>query len=289
VHCARFRSLRQLAGSATIGRGVKSSEHARSLVRGVVSALPAILLTLLTTTSHAGECGGSAPAARIPCACGDVITSDTTLLTTDPIAHGRCPLTGLIIRAAPTTESITLDLGGVALGVRIDNGGTDGARIIGGPGSKRGEIVGFGVGILAPNERVLTRVQRVDVKGSRRDGLHLRAAGVLVIDVASNDNGGDGIRLRGKGGRLLDIEASGNRGVGVRLQSRGTIVTGRVSSNGEHGVLSEGARNDLGGVVARDNGGVGVIARGGSQTTAGVVSEGNAGGRLRRTAPELEP
>jgi hypothetical protein len=279
-----------------IGPVVMSSRQSGFYLRGAIVAFVVAIIALSANSSRAGECGGNTAVARTACACGDVITSNTTLLPTDPIVLARCPLTGLIIRAAPTADSVMLNLGGLALvgsgygyGVRVDHGGTDGARIIGGPDTKRGEIVGFGVGVLAPSERVLTRIERVDVKGSRRDGLHLRATGALVIDVSATDNGGDGIRLRGKGGRLIDIEASGNRGVGLRLQSRGTIVSGRVFSNGDHGVLSEGARNDLSGVEARDNGGVGVIARGGRQTTKGLVSEGNVGGSLRRTAPELEP
>jgi len=242
----------------------------------------------------AAECGDRVRGSRVACACGDVVVTDTTLRPGDPVVSGRCSLDGLILRAAALSESLTLDMAGLAIigngegiGLRVDGGGNDGARIVSGV-EARGEIVGFGTGVMSPSLAGLARIENIAVKGSRRDGLRLRASGVLLIDVSTTDNGGDGIELSGQGGRLVDVDASGNRQVGMRVRTRGTVVGGRAVANGKHGIISDGARNDVSGAVARDNGGVGVIVRGARQKTAGVVTEGNALGGLRATGSEIE-
>jgi hypothetical protein len=175
---------------------------------------------------------------------------------------------------------------GEGIGVRVDEGGIDGARIVS-SAEAAGEIVGFGTGILSPRPLELSRIENLAVKGNHDDGLRLRTAGTLIIDVAALDNGGDGIEMAGEGGRLLGVEAGGNRRVGLKLRTRGTVVRARAIANGGHGVISDGSRNDVSGVEARDNGGVGVVVRGGRQRTLGLISEGNLLGRMRQTSEEL--
>jgi hypothetical protein len=243
---------------------------------------------------HAGVCGDKVNGVRIPCHCGDLVVSDTTLRADDPVTTTRCLLDGLIVRAPSTAESLVLNLAGLSIvgrgdgiGLRIDGGGSDGVRIIGGEGTARGEIVGFGIGVFSPRSDALSRVENLAVKGNRRDGLRLRSSGALIINLETVDNGGDGLHLSGYGGRIVNIKAAGNREVGVRLRTRDTLISGQAVANSGHGIVSDGAGNDISGMIALDNGGAGVIARGGRQKTAGVVSEGNALGELRRRSKEL--
>ncbi|MEE8311202.1 MAG: hypothetical protein V3R77_03020, partial [Candidatus Binatia bacterium] len=169
----------------------------------------------------AGVCGDDVGGVRVPCACGDVVVSSTRLQVGDPITAGRCELDGLILRAATTAESITLDLGGLAIvgsgvghGLLIERGGSDGAVVIGGPAGKHAEIVGFSVGVNVPNPQALRRLERIHAKGNRYDGLRIRQAGAHLIDVTATDNGREGIKVLGSGGRLIGVHAEGNLGTG---------------------------------------------------------------------------
>jgi hypothetical protein len=255
--------------------------------------LASALLVSVGSSALAAECGDRVGGARVACACGDVVISDTTLRPGDPVTATRCPIDGLILRATAGTETLTLDLAGLAIvgrgegiGVRIDEGGTDGARLVS-SAEAPGEIVGFGTGILSPRPLELSRIENLAVKGNHDDGLRLRTAGALIIDVSATDNGGDGIEMAGEGGRLVGVEANGNRRVGLKLRTRGTVVRAKAIANMGHGIVSEGSRNDVTGVEARDNAGVGVVVRGGRQRTLGLISEGNLLGRLRQSSAEL--
>lgn len=258
-------------------------------VREFLLALLAISCLFSVADARAATCGDDIGGIRVPCACGDVVVSDTTLRSGDPVVSRRCPIDGLIVRAAPEAESISLDLNGLALvgsgtgtGLRIDHGGSDGALVVGGADAP-GEIVGFATGVLNTTPRALRRLERLHVKGSRHDGITLRIYGALLVDVSSTDNGGDGIRLAGQGGRLVGVEASGNRGSGLRLDSRGTIAAVTARSNGRHGVVSDGAGNDLSSSVVEDNGGNGILVRAARNRTERVQAGGNALEAIRRT------
>ncbi|MFQ5478124.1 MAG: right-handed parallel beta-helix repeat-containing protein [Candidatus Binatia bacterium] len=266
--------------------------HTPGVFRAALAA--ALLLGLGAGVSGAALCGDDLGGQRVACSCGDVVVSDTTLRSSDPVVSARCPLDGLIVRAHPLAETLTLDLGGLSLvgsgvghGLRVERGGSEGAVIVGDKAGGSGQLVGFGTGVLVVNSAALRRMQGLEVRGSRHEGFSIRASGALLVGLSASDNGGDGMRLQLEGGRLLGSEASNNKGVGIRLKGRGTEVEATVTGNGEHGVLSDGGMIDLGGVVARGNGGHGVVARGGRQKTVGVVSEGNALEDLRMRGREL--
>ena len=182
---------------------------------------------------------------------------------------------------------MTIDLGGVTMvgsgvgiGILVERGGADGATIAGGPPGSRAQIVGFGTGIVSAAPGALARLERVMIKGSRRDGMRLREAGALLIDVASTDNGGDGIRIVGTGGRLLRAYVARNAGNGLVVAARGIVVEGTAEDNGRHGIVSSGPQSNLRRVVARGNAGAGVVA-GPRQQTEGLRAEWNGLGNLR--------
>ncbi len=257
--------------------------------RRCVAAVVAALAVLLGSASPAvsGYCGDDVGGVRIPCNCGDIVAGDVHLLATDPIARTRCPLDGLIVRGAPTAESVTVDLGGLTLrgsglgiGILVERGGTDGAIIAGGTGGQNAQIIGFGTGIVSAAPSALARLEHVTTKGNSRDGVRVREAGIVMLGVTSTDNGGDGLRVLGSGGRIVRVYAARNAGSGLVVAAPGIIVEGTAEDNGRHGIVSSGPGSDLRGAVARGNGGAGIVA-GTRQRIDGAVAEWNRMGDIR--------
>ncbi|HYC56619.1 MAG TPA: right-handed parallel beta-helix repeat-containing protein [Candidatus Binatia bacterium] len=264
-----------------------------------VSSLLLALTVLLVSLSPAlaRECGDDVAGARVPCSCGDVVTSDTRLRPDDPVVRQVCPYEGLIVAASPLADSITLDLNGLALrgerygaGIRVESGGASGAVIRGaGSGRGYGEVVGFSIGIATPRHGAVARIEGVEVKGARGNGLSLRGRGVVLIDVTSSFNGGDGVRLSGAGGRLARVQAVGNGGNGLSLFAAGVVVDGAAVSNRKHGIVVRAGRATLEAVQARYNGGVGILApqhlfgQGSAAGTESIVSGSNGRRDVRYT------
>jgi len=256
-----------------------------------IRVLPvAIALTAIGAGAvGAGECGDLLPEGRVACGCGDMVVTDTTLRTGDPIVARRCPLDGLTVSADPMSESITLDLGGLSLrgsgagiGVLVEHGGADGALIVGAAKGGRAEIVGYGTGLKTRSGGVMRALRRVTVKGSRFEGVVIRSTGTMVEEVSTTRNGGDGMRFSGRGGRLVEVEAAGNGGFGIRLFARDVIVDATVTENGRHGLANLGSGNDLRELISRRNQGYGVVLAGSRHKTDGMVLEQNAMGDVGR-------
>ncbi|RMD83045.1 MAG: right-handed parallel beta-helix repeat-containing protein [Candidatus Dadabacteria bacterium] len=258
---------------------------------------PALLVVLLSLfifvaasdphVVRAAFCGDNLGGVRVPCDCGDVVAADVRLRPTDPIAQHRCPLDGLIVRANPTADSVTLDLGGLAIvgsghgfGILVERGGSDGAIIVGGPPGIRAEIVGFETGLLSVSSGAIARLERVTFKGNTRHGISIRQAGALLIAVESTQNGEDGMQIIGQGGRLERVVVRANRGNGITADSPGLVVAGRIEDNARHGIVSLGIRSDLRRAIVRGNSGIGVIA-GRGQLLDGIQAEWNAMGDVR--------
>jgi hypothetical protein len=207
----------------------------------------------------------------------------------------RCPFDGLRVRAGDDAETLILDLNGLSIvgsgvgtGIEVQRGGSEGASIRGGTSSRRGEVVGFGVGIKGRTPQAIRRIESVEVEGQRQEGLMLRSAGLMVFDVAAVRNGGDGFRVVGQGGRLLGVEAIENAGAGLRIFAKDLIVEARAERNRRSGIVLSGLRNDLTRSVATGNHGYGVLLSGATNVAEGVIAEGNtaaAVGYRRGTTP----
>ncbi len=194
----------------------------------------------------------------------------------------RCAFSGLVVRARDDAETIVLDLNGLSIvgsgvgtGIEVHRGGSEGASIRGGTLRRRGEVVGFGVGIKARTPHAIRRIDSLEVEGQRQEGLMLRSAGVMVFDVAAVRNGSDGIRVVGQGGRLLGVEAIENAGAGLRIFAKDLIVEARAEGNRRSGIVVSGLRNDLTRSVAVGNRGYGVLLAGRTNASEGVRAEGN--------------
>jgi hypothetical protein len=251
---------------------------------------------LLAGVAAAAPCGDDVNGARVACRCGDTVVSDTRLLAQDPVVAGRCPLDGLAIRASALAESITLDLAGLSLvgtgagvGIDVEYGGADGARIIGAPPGARAIVRSFDVGVATVSGDSLAVISRLEVLDNRRAGLRLVVSGTVLDDVVASGNGDDGVRIRGTGGRLIGVVSNANGGHGVRLTTNGTVVDAWAEANGGSGIVASGARNDLSKASAAGNAEHGIVIRGGAALPDDGRSVGNAADALRLNGARLVP
>jgi hypothetical protein len=259
-------------------------------------AIATMLLASLASAAYAAPCGDDVSGKRVPCRCGDTVVSDTQLTPQDPVVTQRCPLDGLAIRADEYAEGITLNLSGNAIegsgagiGIRVDYGGADGARIIGASRNRRGIIRNFENGVVSVASSAIASISRLEVRGNRRTGLQLTIAGVVLDDVVAAGNGDDGIRARGSGGVLINVEASGNGGRGIALATNDATVDAIAKNNGESGIVVGGPRNDLSGAVASGNGRHGIVVRAGSKVSSRTRALGNTRDDLRLNGARIEP
>ena len=250
----------------------------------------ASLLTafLLPDVALARICGDDVSGARVPCECGDTVAGSVRLLPTDPLVTTRCPLDGLVVRAAADVESITIDLAGLEIrgsdagvGVRVVYGGTDGARIVGGRAGSRGAITGFGMGLWATRKDSVSRVEHLVLRANRNEGARMTIAGTVFEDVVSEKNTGDGFCVNGTGGRFADVVSRENGENGLRLYSDNAVVHVIATDNARTGIIVDGDDNDLEEAEATGNGRDGVVVRGDGGNWEVARSEDNARDDLR--------
>jgi hypothetical protein len=169
-------------------------------------------------------CGDDVDGERVACACGDVVVSDTKLLVDDPVVRNRCISDGLLVRAASDARSIRLDLSGfsivglgVGTGIRVLDGGSEGAVILGGPEGRAATIAGFRTGLRGHGQRSVAEVRNLVLKGNEADGMVLRGDGTRIVDVIAEANGRDGLRLGGRGPEIQNSHGVVNRRHDVRV------------------------------------------------------------------------
>lgn len=249
---------------------------------------PLFTILLLPGIAMAEICGDDVSGARVPCECGDTVTGNVRLLSTDPVVTTRCPLDGLVVRAAADVESITIDLAGneirgsdAGVGVRVVHGGTDGARIVGGSRDRRGAITGFGMGLWATRTQSVARVEHLVLRANRNEGARMSIAGTVFENVVSEKNSGDGFFVNGTGGRFADVVASNNGENGLRLYSDNAAVHISASDNARTGIIVDGDGNDLQAAEATGNGRDGIVVRGVGGNWEVARSEDNGRDDLR--------
>lgn len=258
-----------------------------------MAALAAALLCFVPQ-AWSGFCGDDVAGERIGCDCGDIVVSDTSLRAEDPIIGKRCRFDGLVVRADPLAESITVNLGGLALvgsglgaGIIVQRGGSDGAVIVGGDTPRVAEVAGFHIGVLVPVPGAVSRLERIAVRGNRSYGLMMRQAGAIVSDIVAERNGGHGVLIIGTGGRFVAIRADENDGKGIAIQSPGAILSDSSAIlNGAAGIVSTGPATRLSEVEAHGNRSDGIRATGGKRTVvegAAAVENGRKQIRSRET------
>jgi hypothetical protein len=224
--------------SALVGyRRARCRAAASKAIRLLLGCL--VLLGAVSATVASADCGDDVGGVRVPCRCGDVVVSDTTLLPTDPVVTERCSGDGLFVRARSGAESIRLDLAGQSIvgwghgtGIHVLGGGTSGAVVVGGSRGVKGEVAGFGTGFRARGERSVRELRDIVFKANFRDGVNFRGAGTVISGVAAVANGRDGARVGGRSPRLSGVEATANHRYGVRISGRAAELDVRTSGNG---------------------------------------------------------
>lgn len=265
----------------------------------VVTLAAALALTAIEP-ANAGRCGDDVNGRRVACGCGDTVVSDTVLRPGDPVVQTRCPLDGLLVRADLDASSIRLDLAGltlrgsgVASGIDVKYGGTDGAQIVGAPPGQHGVIEGFGIGLANARREAIARASRLELRGNKYDGARLSIAGTVLEDIVAHANRRDGLYVRGTGGRMAGVHSYDNLQNGIRMFTSGAAVEAVVDNNGRSGIVVDGADNDLSQVRSLDNMRDGVVARNSVRRSTVAKSEGNGrkdlvlSGLLGKTAGEL--
>jgi hypothetical protein len=179
---------------------------------------------LIVAAAAQAVCGDDVDGERVACACGDVVVSDTKLLSDDPIVRNRCISDGLLVRAASDARSIRLDLAGfsivglgVGTGIQILDGGSEGAVILGGSEGKAATIAGFRTGLRGHGQRSVAEVRNLILTGNEADGMVLRGDGTRIVDVIAEANGRDGLRLGGRGPEIQNSHGVVNRRHDVRV------------------------------------------------------------------------
>ncbi|HYC00793.1 MAG TPA: right-handed parallel beta-helix repeat-containing protein [Candidatus Limnocylindrales bacterium] len=271
-----------------------AAEGCRSVAR--VFALVALAAALLPMASaRAAECGDDVAGRRVPCACGDIVVSDTALSATDPVVSERCSRDGLFVATPAGQHGIRLDLSGLSLvgqgigaGIRVVRGGSEGVTIIGGTDATRAQIAGFETGIAASGSTAVREIRNVDVVANHKDGLKVRSSGLRASDVSALRNGRSGLRVTGHGARLKDVQAADNAGTGIRLHGSGATVDGVVTGNAGSGARLTGRGHDLSASEVIGNGGAGVEASGRGHAISGATIGDNAGGDVRGSAEAVK-
>ena len=176
-------------------------------------------LTVVATASAvvAGVCGDDVRGERVACRCGDTVVSSTRLRPTDPVAVDQCDRDGLRVDAPDAAPGIILDLGGLSItgtgngtGIRVIDGGREGAILTGGSTGAPATVATFRVGISARGKRTLSEIENVVVTGCADDGIVLESDSTKTDGVVVQGNRGKGLRVGGRGQVATGVHASHN-------------------------------------------------------------------------------
>jgi len=238
-----------------------------------------ILLTALAL-SHLGSVAGAAPSTGQPGpACGDTITTDTTLYA-DLV---DCPSNGIVIGA----DGITLDLNGHTIDgdgalvdpcqdetcdLGVDNlAGHSNVTVVGGTVNE----FGFGVVVGGADDNLLSRLTvtenifsgilvfesthlRLERNTITRNGLDTDFSGIAAFAVRNGllahnyvaDNGDIGLFAEGIDDNwIVGNKFSGNPEAGMVFDGSGNVVSGNHASNNGDGIVLAGDNN----VVSRNH------------------------------------
>lgn len=224
--------------------------------------------------------------AGVAVACGDTITSDTTLANdlTD------CPNNGVVIGA----NDVTLDLNGHTIDgdgqpfepcsegdfcdVGVANDGHRGVRVI------NGSVTEFDVGVfIFAADR--NRVVRISSSANALFGfVFLESARSAIRNSSGNDNippEGDGLGLFGSHRTRVVGNTFKRNGLGIHVSdSTNNLFRGNLISRTEDGpgMLVEADRNEMRGNVCRRNGICILVARGSGNVVAGNRVRGDDDG-----------
>jgi hypothetical protein len=259
-----------------------------SLLLGLVLSVP--------VAAAAKLCGDDVDGRDVPCECGDIVASDL-VLGNDPVANGICANDGLIVRAVGVANGVTVDLRGRTIrggrhgaGIKVLDGGTQGARIISSTGPAA--IDGFEDGIFAHGSSSLALIENVIAVNNRRDGIRVSATGYEIRNVEVQGAGRDGFSLAGSRFQVSGTRAVGSKRSGYNIMGQygrlGAPGAGLVAEgSGEFGVNLMGLGHQLVDCVARAAERDGVMVMGMHLEVKGCTASDNGGHGIGGMAQDI--
>jgi len=262
-----------------------------------------LTLPLFIPRAWAADCGDTTgkDGTRVPCQCGDRVTTDTELKKTDPVVSNSpadvCAGYGLEVRSevALDCKRLTLRGSGVGAGIYLDSvGGVTierctvtgfeiGIDIRDGAFStvSRNEVSNNEVGILCEEDCIFNIFAKNTIFANTGDGLSFNDDSVEneVINNRLQDNGGDGLVVEESCivNWLEHNVASDNDGNGISIRGGGnTLLENTGKRNGGHGLAVEGGViNAVTGNEFNRNTGHGICAIPGTIDGGGNIGKNN--------------
>jgi len=228
----------------------------------------ATLLALVASPAHAAPCGGI-----IPCNCGDTVTTNTTLISTDPVVSHEvgtvCAGPGPALRVA---AGVTLNISGLTIRCESNAGSQVGIDIIGDNATVRKGIIkncGLGVHGATSHSTVLSNRFLNDRIGVNLVGDdNTLQSNVSIGDGVVSD---EGFVILGDGNDILSNRCQSHKFEGLFVGGSGnTLERNYCLGNGTEGIIVIGTANTFNRNIGKNNGGHGVFGPGPANTTDGL-------------------
>jgi hypothetical protein len=217
----------------------------------------------------------------VPCHCGDVVTTDTRLNASDPVAKDTCVADGLIVGAA-----VRLHLGGVT--IRGAGAGT-GILIADGATVQNGTVVGFAIGIASDGSSARSLISNMRVNNSRFEGVQVSGDRNSILRVTAVASGTDGIAFQGDGNELVRNSCSRNGHSGLVVQGNAnTLEHNTCDLNRGDGISVLGDANTLMRNVGSRNDGIGVTVDGSDNSLVHNQGLRNSGAGIHAVGSDLD-
>ena len=143
------------------------------LRRFALGSLIGLFSAALVTPASAANCGDTSAAdgTNVICSCGDTVTTNTNLSTSDPVdSRLTCPGDGLFVNAGVrlTVNNRTLQGSGTGSGVTLLG---DNARVISGTSNTNSTIQGFAIGVSGTANSL--QVLSLNVRNNLNEGIKI--------------------------------------------------------------------------------------------------------------------
>ena len=237
-----------------------------------------LVLLVFTTQAWAADCGDTTGpgGTRVPCQCGDTVTTSTKLRPTDPVVSTGptdvCSGDGLVLpfgtRLTLNCNRLTLRGSGGAVGVHIAPSS---------PTVRQCTVKGFEIGLsifFSGNFALQSNTVAENLAG----GILLMLTGPGTVENNRvGKNGGDGIVVAAGGTLTITknrVFGNANGGVVLRSTGNNTLTGNRIKHNGADGLLLDlvATFNEVANNSISDNSGNGLVV---TQSHANLLSHNN--------------
>lgn len=215
-----------------------------------------MLLCIMAQVDLAGaaDCGDTSgppdptfpSGTKIPCNCGDTVTSNTNLNSSHPVTTTVCPDEGLTVLGTGTSAFRTLQFNGNT--IRGSGTGTGTGVIISGDRVRlfSGIITDFQDGVGAIGNTNNSIISGINASGNSDAGIDIAGHSNTISTSQAFSNGGNGITVVGNTNTIMTSEASSNDGDGLNIVGNGnTVSANKALSDGGNGIDATGDNNRI--------------------------------------------